>query len=82
MAAFRKKMKKVVSDYVRPGSSSAFMGLSTLHQHYEGKYSQKQLAKVLSDIDAYTLKREAKPVKHFNPIFGKDAAYSIQSSRH
>jgi hypothetical protein len=62
-------MQKVIQDYKTPGHATAFSGLNAMTRFYRGQYSKAQLSRAMEGVDAYTIKRESKPVSVFNPIY-------------
>jgi IS30 family transposase len=62
-------MEQVMRDYIKPGHETAFGGAGALAKHYKGQFKKQQLETELSKHDVYTTKREAKPIKQFNPVY-------------
>lgn len=62
-------MEEVQKNYVTPGHPTAFSGVTKLRHHYQGRYSEKKLKEMLTGLDAYTVKREAKSMSSYNPYY-------------
>ncbi len=72
-------MEQVIKDnWTRPGHPTAFAGLTTLKNYYRGRATPFMIRKALASLDPYTIKREAKPVKVFNPIYARYPRQLIQ----
>ena len=64
---------KAMKDYLTPGHPTYLAGSTQLKRHYPS-WKLKDIERFLSNIDAYTLHREAKRPRSYNPIYvrGRD----------
>lgn len=58
----------VLKNYTTPGHPTAYSGLDTVFQYYKGHFSKKQLKKILSTKDVYTLHKHYKELQR-NPTY-------------
>lgn len=61
-------MNEIEKNYLTPGHPTAFAGKTLLYNYYPNT-SKKAIDEMLEKINAYTLKREAKPVAKHNPYY-------------
>lgn len=54
--------------YTIPSKPASFSGISKIREYYRGKVPTKKIKKELSKINSYTLHREAKRPRVFNPF--------------
>ncbi len=59
--------KTVALNWLTPGHKTAFSGRGNLFRHYRGRIGNKEILNTLEHIPSYTVKREQKKVKIFNP---------------
>lgn len=55
--------------YTSPGHPIAYAGLTKIYKHFKGRLSKSFIQNALNHIDAYTLHREYKRPKVFNPYY-------------
>lgn len=67
-------MDKVLQMYSSPGNPQAFSGITNLKR----KFKSKDITKALESTDSYTIKREAKKPKYYNPYYVWDKRKHIQ----
>ena len=58
-------MQTVLEAFTTPGHPAAFSGLTNLRR----ELGNKAISKTLEQINSYTIKREAKKPKHYNPYY-------------
>lgn len=67
-------MNSFIEAFTTPGNPSAFSGITNLKRELGGNL----INKVLPQVDSYTIKREAKKPKKYNPYFIWDKRKHIQ----
>lgn len=55
--------------YSSPSHPAAFSSAGALYRYFKGKFSLKTITKCLQEIDSYTLHKEYKKPKQWNPYF-------------
>ena len=65
--------------WATPGDSIAFSGVNQIYKQFEGKLSVDKIKEALAEINAYTLNREVKTVRQYNPylVFRKRELFQI-----
>jgi hypothetical protein len=63
----RRKKEHIQRRWTTPGDPTAFSGLTKLAKHYDINTSTAK--DLLAQIDSYTLHREGKRSRHFNPFY-------------
>lgn len=59
----------MLQNWTNPGNDYAFSGISKIYNHYAGSKKLKDIENEMAEIRTYTLHKEKKPIKHFNPFF-------------
>jgi Chromo (CHRromatin Organisation MOdifier) domain len=59
----------IYNNYINPSHPTAFSSIGNIHRFYKGKYRQSEIRKALAHVDSYTLHREVKRPKTYNPFF-------------
>jgi len=55
--------------WINPSKEYAYSGINKIYNHYQGAKSINEIKNDLSSIRTYTLHRERKKIKNFNPFF-------------
>lgn len=67
-------IQPILSAFTSPGHPAAFSGLSNLKREFKGQPTTR----ALEQLDAYTIKREVKKPRRYNPYFVWDKRKHIQ----
>jgi len=61
--------KRILQAYVTPGHPIAFSSPQAVYRHFKKKIKLSVIKDILRDTDAYTLHRETRRPKQFNPFY-------------
>lgn len=56
-------------NWVNPNKEYAFSGINKIYNHYQGSKSVNEIKSELAGVRTYTLHRERKKIKNYNPFF-------------
>lgn len=59
----------MLQNWTNPGNDYAFSGISKIYNHYKGAKTLKEIENEMSEIRTYTLHKEKKPIRNYNPFF-------------
>lgn len=59
----------MLQNWINPGNDYAFSGLTKIYNHFGGTKKLKDIENEMSEIRTYTLHKELKPIKNYNPFF-------------
>ncbi len=62
-------LNELKRNYFKIGHPLAFAGPATLYRHYRHKLTLKEIKEFLKGVDSYTVFRQAKKNKQFNPVY-------------